>query len=217
MILVDIRAWDTVGELSVLLVTATGVASLIYVSSRVGRVERAPRDLTRESTSFLPAATALRSQDRSTVLEVVTRLLFPTMIVVSLWLLLIGHNNPGGGFSGGVVAGLAFVLRYLAGGRYELAEAIPIPAGRVLGTGLFVAAGGALMPLLYGNSVLQSTPLTIDVGVLGDIHFTTAMILDVGVYILVVGLVLDLVASAGAEIDQQAPTPISQQKTGRKH
>ncbi|MDK6242822.1 Na+/H+ antiporter subunit A [Pauljensenia sp. UMB10120] len=217
VILVDIRAWDTVGELSVLLVTATGVASLIYVSSRVGRVERAPRDLTRESTSFLPAATALRSQDRSTVLEVVTRLLFPTMIVVSLWLLLIGHNNPGGGFSGGVVAGLAFVLRYLAGGRYELAEAIPIPAGRVLGTGLFVAAGGALMPLLYGNSVLQSTPLTIDVGVLGDIHFTTAMILDVGVYILVVGLVLDLVASAGAEIDQQAPTPISQQKTGRKH
>ena len=61
-----------------------------------------------------------------------------------------------------------------------------------------------MLPLLFGNAVLQSTPVDIHLGILGDLHFTTAMILDVGVYVLVVGLVLDLVSAAGAEIDRQS-------------
>lgn len=203
VILVDIRAWDTVGELSVLLVTATGVASLIYVMSRSGRIDRIKNKSGRPGR-FLPGASALEPQRRSMVLEVTTRVLFPTMIVLSIWLLFIGHNNPGGGFVGGVIAGLAFALRYLAGGRYELGEAMPIPAGNLLGTGLFVAAFGGLLPLLYGRDAFQSTPLDLHLGPLGDLHFTTAMILDVGVYILVLGLVIDLVSALGAEVDRQS-------------
>ncbi len=224
VILVDIRAWDTVGELSVLLVTATGVASLIYATRRPPRRDArsgasAPpgrdghagghsRDAAPERP-FLPAVAALRPQDRSTVLEVTTRLLFPTMLVLSVWLLLIGHNNPGGGFAGGVVAGIAFVLRYLAGGADELAEAMPVAPGRIMGLGLFIAGAGALSPLFFGNAVLQSTPVDIGLGPLGALHFTTAMILDIGVYVLVVGLVLDLVTSVGAEIDRQPAAPAS--------
>lgn len=202
VILVDIRAWDTVGELSVLLVTATGVASLIYLRSRSGRIDRAPAAL-RSQERFLPAAVMMRPSDRSVVLEVATRLLFPTMIVLSVWLLLVGHNNPGGGFAGGVVAGLAFVLRYLAGGRHELGEAMPIPAGVLMGAGLFVAATGGALPLLFGNAVLESVPVDLHIGGIGDLHFTTAMVLDVGVYLLVMGLVLDLVSALGAEIDRR--------------
>ena len=211
VILVDIRAWDTVGELSVLLVIATGVASLVYVGSRSDRIDRAPRG--GEGESFLPAVSMMRAQDRSTLFEVATRLLFPTMLVLSLWLLFIGHNNPGGGFSGGVVAGLAFVLRYLAGGRHELGEAMPVPAGRVMGLGLFIAGAGAMMPLLFGNAVLQSTEVALHLGVLGDLHFTTALVLDIGVYVLVVGLVLDLVSATGAEIDRQGRAPLSSART----
>ncbi len=195
VILVDIRAWDTMGELSVLLVTATGVASLIYIVGRSVRVDRSEK-----GGRFLPAAVALDPRHRSMVLEVSTRLLFPTMLVLSIWLLLVGHNNPGGGFAGGVVAGLAFVLRYLAGGRHELWASTPIPAGRILGAGLFVAAFGGAAPLFYGNAALQSTPLVVPYL---DLHFTTAMILDVGVYLVVVGVVIDLVSSLGAEIDRQ--------------
>lgn len=201
VILVDMRAWDTVGELSVLLVTATGVASLIYVQSRSGKISRAP-EKSKKSAAFLPGVVALRSRDRSMVLEVSARVLFPLMLVFSIWLLLIGHNSPGGGFAGGVVAGLAFLLRYLAGGRYDLGEAMPIPAGRLLGMGLFVAAAGGAAPLAFGNAVLESTPVHFDLGAIGELHFTTAMILDIGVYILVVGLVIDLVSALGAEIDR---------------
>ena len=227
--LVDIRAWDTVGEISVLLVTATGVASLIYGAGRgvpTGRatnvvakpvhpntgspssVTATPPDAkpggTARDRPFLPAVAELAPKDRSTVLEVCTRLLFPTMLVISVWLLFIGHNNPGGGFAGGVVAGIAFVLRYLAGGRFELVESMPAAPGSIMGFGLFIAGVGALSPLAFGNAVLESTPVDLSLGVLGELHFTTAMVLDVGVYVLVLGLVLGLVSSAGAEIDRQS-------------
>lgn len=210
VVLVDMRAWDTMGELSVLLVTATGVASLIYVHARSGRIDRI-RSEKRRPGRFLPGAPGLRARDRSLVLEVSTRLLFPTMLVLSVWLLLIGHNLPGGGFVGGVVAGLAFVLRYLAGGRYELGEAMPIPAGYLLGTGLFVATAGGALPLVFGNVPFQSTPIDWNLGPLGDLHFTTAMILDVGVYLLVLGLIIDLISALGAEVDRQS------EKTSRSY
>lgn len=213
VILVDIRAWDTVGELSVLLVTATGVASLVYLQSRSGKISRTPKRLRRKD-QLLPGVVTLSAVDRSVVLEVSTRVLFPTMLVLSFWLLLVGHNHPGGGFAGGVVAGLAFALRYLVGGRYELGEAMPIPAGRLLGMGLFVAAAGGASPLLFGNQVLESTPVDIHLGPLGDLHFTTAMVLDIGVYILVVGLVIDLVSALGAEIDRQSERAQARQKAG---
>ncbi|WRS30660.1 Na+/H+ antiporter subunit A [Actinomycetaceae bacterium MB13-C1-2] len=208
VILVDMRAWDTVGELSVLLVTATGVASLIYIVTRTSRAATASREQSRSNEgpngSFLVAGRMQDKARRSVVLEVSTRLLFPTMIMLSIWLLFVGHNNPGGGFAGGVIAGLAFVLRYLAGGRHELAEAMPIPAGYLLGAGLFISAAGGALPLFYGRSVLQSVPIDISLGALGDLHFTTAMILDIGVYVLVLGLVIDLVSALGAEIDYQS-------------
>lgn len=205
VILVDIRAWDTLGELSVLLVTATGVASLIYILTRTGRIDRVDRSELKSKGGgrFLLGVTALKPQERSMVLEVSTRLLFPTMLVFSIWLLLVGHNNPGGGFAGGVVAGLAFVLRYLAGGRYELGEAMPVPAGFLLGSGLFLAALGGGSPLLYGNEVFESTPLDVPLGALGTLHFTTSIVLDIGVYILVLGLIVDLVSALGAEVDRQ--------------
>ena len=94
---------------------------------------------------------------RSVVLEVVTRLLFHTIVVFSIYLLFSGHNAPGGGFAGGLVAGLALVLRYLAGGRYELGEAAPgRRPGCCSGTGLLVAGGTALGGLLAGGDALQT-------------------------------------------------------------
>ena len=69
------------------------------------------------------------------IFEVVVRLLFHTMIVYSLFLLFSGHNAPGGGFAAGLVTGIALIVRYLAGGRYELGEAAPVQPGLLLGLG----------------------------------------------------------------------------------
>jgi multicomponent Na+:H+ antiporter subunit A len=134
---------------------------------------------------------------------VVTRLVFHTIIVFSLYLLFSGHNNPGGGFAAGLVTGLALMVRYLAGGRYELDEAAPVDAGALLGAGLFLATGSGLIPLALGGAVLQSAIIDLQVPLVGDVHLVTSLFFDIGVYLVVVGLILDLLRSLGSGIDRQ--------------
>jgi multicomponent Na+:H+ antiporter subunit A len=208
--LVDIRAWDTVGEISVLLVAATGVASLVFLRQRSGEVLRAPRgedaaDADPHARSvWLAAGSTLEPRRRSVMFEVVTRLIFHPMVVFALFLLFSGHNAPGGGFAAGLVVGIALAVRYLAGGRYELGEAAPVHPGRLLGTGLFLSAGVGLASLVIGQEVLESFIRDLHVPVLGDIHLVTSLFFDIGVCLVVVGLVLDILRTLGAEIDRQA-------------
>ncbi len=210
--LVDIRAWDTLGEISLLVVAATGVASLVFLRGRTGGVDRAARDALAAPEAagaraprgrWLAASATLDPERRSVVLEVVTRILFHTILVFSLYLLFSGHNEPGGGFAGGLVAGLALVLRYLAGGRYELGEAAPIAPGLVLGAGLLFAGCTGVGGLLLGAEVLQTAILETTLPVLGDVKLVTSLFFDCGVYLIVVGLVLYVLRSLGAELDRQ--------------
>ncbi|MFI2105033.1 Na+/H+ antiporter subunit A [Isoptericola sp. NPDC019693] len=211
--LVDIRAWDTVGEISVLLVAATGVASLIFLRQRSGevlrlsRVDEVSRSDPRTRRVWLAAGSTLEPERRSVLFEVVTRVVFHAMIVFALFLLFSGHNAPGGGFAAGLVVGIAFAVRYLAGGRYELGEAAPVNPGVLLGTGLFLSAGVGLATLVAGQEVLQSAIVDMHFPVLGEVHLVTSLFFDIGVMLVVVGLVLDLLRTLGAEIDRQDPRP----------
>ena len=137
------------------------------------------------------------------MLEVTTRLIFPTMMVLSVYFFFSGHNAPGGGFAGGLIAGLALVLRYLAGGQYELGEALPVDAGHLLGAGLILAAGTATVPLLFGAPPLHSVILEATVPLLGHVKLVTSLFFDLGVYLIVVGLVLDVLRSLGARLDDE--------------
>ena len=214
VILVDTRAWDTLGEISVLVVAATGVASLIFLRSR--REETLAGEPAETSAGWLRGSVGLHPGARSLIFEVVTRLLFGVLVVTSVYLLLAGHNWPGGGFAGGLVAGLALVVRYLAAGPGELRVAAPMGAGPLMGLGLLVAVGSAVVPALTGGNVFQSSDLHLTVPALqavptpwgtvdlfGDLHLVSSTVFDIGVYLVVVGLVLDLVRSLGAGIDEQ--------------
>lgn len=207
VLLVDIRAWDTLGEIMVLLVAATGVASMVFRHRRFGaapRVSDAPHPAPVSSDVTWLRGSELRDpRHRSLVLEVATRVIFPLIMVLSVYFFFTGHNTPGGGFAGGLTAGLALVLRYLAGGRYELGETLPIDVGKVLGVGLGLSAGTAVVPLLFGAPVLSSALIEFDVPVLGHVKFVTAMFFDLGVYLIVVGLVLDVLRSLGAHLDDE--------------
>ena len=214
--LVDLRGWDTMGELTVVIAAATGVASLVFVRTRADNLPRVSRRRQRESIrdrrgtapvagrgSWLLAGRTLAPSNRSILLEVVVRLLFHALVVVSIYLLLVGHNAVGGGFAGGLVAGLALVARYLAGGRHELAVAAPFDAGRTLGAGLVLAGGTALVPVFFGAPPLTSAYLTLDLGPIGSLDVVSSTFFDIGVYLVVVGLVLDVLRSLGAELDRE--------------
>ncbi len=209
--LVDIRAWDTLGELSVLVVAATGVASLIFlITDRASRRRRPVQpDITSATQAqkaggrWLRSGRAVSDARRSVMFEIVTRLIFHTVMVISIYVMLVGHNMPGGGFAGGLIAGLALMIRYLAGGRTELDEAAPIDAGAVLGIGLAVAALSGLIPTLLGGGVLQSAIVDIPIPLLGELHLVTSVFFDIGVYLVVIGLALDVLRSLGSGVDHQ--------------
>ena len=226
--LVDLRGWDTMGELSVLILAATGVASLVFVTHRSDLISRSisalPTGATRTRRPLIetdegprPRATApgstrqawlvggqkVRPENRSIMLEVIVRILFHTIIVVSIYLLFAGHNLPGGGFAGGLVAGMALVMRYVAGGRYELGAAAPTDAGRLLGVGMTLAVACAVVPLLFGLPPLTSWFWEAEIPVIGHIEFVTSTLFDIGVYLVVIGLVLDVLRSLGGEVDRQ--------------
>ncbi|GGN72495.1 Na+/H+ antiporter subunit A [Nocardia rhizosphaerihabitans] len=205
VLLVDIRAWDTLGEISVLVVAATGVASLVFRSRRFGSAPRAADSphYDPDAVSWLPAARLVDRRERSMVLQITTRLIFPTIMVLSVYFFFSGHNAPGGGFAGGLIAGLALTLRYLAGGRYELGEALPVDAGHLLGAGLTLAAGTATASLLLGAPPLSSAIVEVTLPVLGHIKLVTALFFDLGVYLVVVGLALDVLRSLGARLDKE--------------
>ncbi|MBO8194676.1 Na+/H+ antiporter subunit A [Streptomyces oryzae] len=269
--LVDLRAWDTMGESAVLAVAAVGVTSLVYLRRRVrvpvaqpvpreedpagpaptepvagpgtpplsvpgsasialGRsaeggdavARRRPvgrrdawklpvRPGTRPPTgspvaprrTWLAAGPTLAPEGRSVMFEVMARLIFHPIVVLSLYLLFSAENQPGGGFTAGLVAGLALAVRYLAGGRLELALAAPVDAGFLLGLGLTILTGTGLAGLWLGGSVLASGKVTGDFWLVGPFHAASPVLFDTGVYLLVLGVVLDVLRSLGSEIDRR--------------
>jgi multicomponent Na+:H+ antiporter subunit A len=203
-IIVDYRAWDTLGESSVIAICAAGVTSLIFArrgASALGR-RRSPRSAEPPEEGGWLAARPSAVLQRSLQLEVVARLTYHTILLVSLYLLFHGENGLGGGFVAGLLAGLGLTMRYLAGGRYELAAAAPVDAGVLLGVGMAVSAGTALLGYAWGDSVLAPGHFTVHLPVTGELTVYSSLLFDIGVYVLVIGLVLDILRSFGAELDR---------------
>lgn len=139
----------------------------------------------------------------SLILGAGTRAVFHTMLLFSLFLLFAGHNAPGGGFIGGLVAGAALVLRYVAEGSEDLRRTAPVAPETVLGAGLVIAAGAGTAALATGRDFLtQGYLFSEELPGLGAVRIHSALVFDIGVFLIVVGLVLALLRSLGAEMRQ---------------
>jgi multicomponent Na+:H+ antiporter subunit A len=136
---------------------------------------------------------------RSLIFDTTVRLVFDAALVLSIYLLFAGHNQPGGGFVGGLVAAAAVALRYISGGLREVRSLVAAPPWAFLSAGLAVAAGAALAPLLLGDAPLDQRAFEWDLAVLGHVKLTTATIFDTGVYLIVVGLALMVFEGLGED------------------
>ena len=136
---------------------------------------------------------------RIVVVDVAVRIVFIAVMVGSLYLLFAGHNQPGGGFVGGIVAGAAVALRYVAGGIDDVRALSRAHPWTVLGTGLLLSVVTALIPLVLGGAPLEHAKWETDLPLLGHVKVTSALAFDVGVYLLVLGLVLMVFESFGDE------------------
>lgn len=137
----------------------------------------------------------------SLILQTSGRALFHTLVVFSVFLLFAGHNSPGGGFVGGLVAGAALVLRYVAEGPDDLSRTVPVAAATLLGAGIACAASAGVLGLVAGQPFLTSQYLEVAVPLVGELKVTTVLLFDVGVYLIVVGMVYAILETLGAEMD----------------
>lgn len=138
-----------------------------------------------------------RSVILDTVLDGVTR----TAMVLSLFLLFAGHNSPGGGFVGGLVAAAALVLRYVAGQAERVDSVARVQPSTLLGLGLLLAGLTGAGGWVWGTEFLTSTKVEVVLPVLGKLKATSALTFDIGVYLIVVGLGVVILRSLGEEAE----------------
>ena len=106
--------------------------------------------------------------NRMVVVDLSVRLTFHVVVVTSIYLTFAGHNQPGGGFVGGLLMGSAIAMRYAAGGMEEVRGISRVQPWTILGAGLVLAATAAGLPLLLGDQVLEAAKLELDLPVFGD-------------------------------------------------
>jgi multicomponent Na+:H+ antiporter subunit A len=193
--LVDFRGFDTLGEITVLAVAAIGVVNLVGLARREQRRKRLADGIDLTDPDAGPDADlAHRLRFRSVVLSTTARGLAPVLAALAVFVAARGHNAPGGGFAGGLILSAALILGYLADGRrsFEPRRVQPL---LLVGIGLALAVAVAITPLLFGDALLESAIVKLHVPVVGEVKLVSSSLFDVGVMVLVTGVVLAAVAA----------------------
>ena len=185
VILVDFRALDTMGEISVLAIAGAAVFALLLPGHRQRKGVPPPG----------AEAAAARAQPwhgatmNTMILRETTRRLVPLILVFSVFLLLRGHEHPGGGFVGGLVASIAFSLYAFVFGPQAARGLLRVDPRAVGAAGLAAAIASGFV-----GSIRDTAPfLTGQWGTLAGLKIGTPVVFDVGVYLVVVGVVLTFV------------------------
>ncbi|MGE0874965.1 MAG: monovalent cation/H+ antiporter subunit A [Burkholderiales bacterium] len=181
VILVDFRGFDTLGEITVLAIAAIGVAALLDGL-------RVPRAAPRQAHDAYPL-----------ILATASNVMLPLTLMVSAYIFLRGHNDPGGGFIAGLVTAIGLVTQYIADGYRATGQRFNPDYARVAGAGIAVAGATGIGAWFYGAPFLTSAHGYAGIPLLGSVPLASAIAFDLGVYLVVVGAtLLMLVALAGA-------------------
>lgn len=127
----------------------------------------------------------------SLILRTATRLLIAVLLLLSVFLLLRGHDLPGGGFIGGLVAASALALYAIAYGHEPAAKLLRVPPQLVMGLGLASSLAAGLAGALVGREVLTGLWWIRDMGPF-ELKLSTPLVFDIGVYLVVIGVVLTM-------------------------
>lgn len=146
------------------------------------------------------------------------RILVPPLMLFALYLLTAGHNRPGGGFVAGLTVASAVVLRAQARGVGEAMHLIRLAPLSLAAVGLMIAALVGVAPMLAGGGFLDQPFEEYDVALFGPVKLTAAFGFDIGVALLVVGVVAAFVEAFDSDADDpdaEVPDPDDASVTGR--
>jgi len=192
VILVDFRGFDTLGEITVLAIAAIGIFALL-------------------DGLRLPAPTSDGSGRpwswdlHPVIMAVFSQLLLPLALLVAVFVFLRGHNLPGGGFIAGLITAVALILQYLANGVAWTQSRLSERLHPLIGTGLAFATATGLASWAFGYPFLTSTFTHVHWPIVGEFELASAMIFDLGVYLVVVGVTVAILAKLGRLHDTNRP------------
>jgi multisubunit Na+/H+ antiporter MnhB subunit len=128
----------------------------------------------------------------SSILQTAVRVLMPLLLLFAVFLLMRGHNQPGGGFVGGLVVAASVILYSIAFGVDGARRALLVGPSRLLGIGLLVALVSGLPGLAMGQPFMTAVWTTVGTGSMA-LYVGTPLVFDVGVFLAVIGVVLTIV------------------------
>jgi multisubunit Na+/H+ antiporter MnhB subunit len=145
----------------------------------------------------------------SPITSLAVRAVTPIALVVAAYVLFAGHNQPGGGFAAGLMLGAVVVLRTIAGMQQPSGAMTWLAAGGV------IAGTVAIAPMLWGEPLLDQVVVTWELPVLGTVKTGSALLFDLGVVAIVVGLVLALLDGLDAlSLVDRRPRPTTTSSDG---
>jgi multicomponent Na+:H+ antiporter subunit B len=130
---------------------------------------------------------------QSVILKTATRILMPMLLLFSAFILFRGHNLPGGGFIGGLVASATFILHSYAYDAQSTRALLRISPRTLIGVGLLLALGSGCVSLVSGKPFMTGRWGEIHIGTEEVWHLGTPVFFDLGVYLVVIGAVLTII------------------------
>jgi len=184
VILVDFRGLDTLGEITVL-----GIAGLGIFAMMKGLSLYAPRR---------DADNVKYSQDAHPIIvKTLVSVFFPVMFMVAIYIFLRGHNLPGGGFIAGLIAAVALIVQYLASGIDLSSRRLGFNKHALIAIGVIVATATGLGSMVFGYPFLTSTFTHLHWPIVGEFEIASAMLFDLGVFLVVVGSTAMILVNLG--------------------
>jgi len=187
VILVDFRGFDTFGEITVLGIAGIGTLCLM--------------DGMRAHGTSTTQGLTYRFNPSPLMLRIASSWILPLALVISLYIFLRGHNEPGGGFIAGLITALALIIQYIALGQDQAEQLLRAKSGRLyeiwIGSGLSIAGLTAIAAWFWGRPFLTSAHIYVSPPILGKMHLASAAAFDVGVYVTVVGATMLMISVLG--------------------
>ncbi len=202
VMLVDFRAFDTLGEITVLAAVALTVYALLRRFRPAEESIDAPHQqqaLPHDVVTDLVNPRTARDAERGYLMvpSVIARLLFPVAVLVAVHLLFRGHNEPGGGFVAGLVIAIAFLMQYIVAGTQWVEARTRLRPVRWISLGALCATLTGLGAIVFGYPFLTTHTAHVTLPLIGEIHVPSAMFFDIGIFAVVVGATLLILTALG--------------------
>ena len=184
VILVDCRAFDTMGEITVLAIGGFGIYAMLKGLKMVGPKEN-------------HLGLSWSKEAHSRIMQTLIRLLLPLMLIVAVYIFLRGHNLPGGGFIAGLIGAVALIVQYMGNGIAWKNRRLEFDKHLFSVSGVLSAGRTGLVSIISGSPFLTAAFGHVSLPLVGEFEIASAMAFDLGVFLAVVGVTVMILVQLG--------------------